>query len=205
MADKFPEIDAEIPINSNEDAGDFLAREKALLGEDATQFQTEGDDDLLKGSTEDEDDELKKFEEQFPTVLDEEPVQEEKEQEEEEFDEPVFNAPQTQGQSDAVKQWRERYQLEISTRDANDAAKSEEIKTEAAKQLDDFYQDYNDKKDSSIAKVREAEKEFLDKRDAFYAKGEVWERALELVEGVKGEGNLRFKEVLKAKVRAVRD
>lgn len=203
MADKFPEIDAEIPIDSNEGAGDFLAREKALLGEDATQFQTEGDDELLKDQEED-DEELKKFEEQFPTVHDEEPKQP-LEKEEEEFDEPVFNAPQTKGETDAVKQWRERYQLEIATRDENDSAKSEETKAEAAKQLDDFYEDYNDKKDNSIAKVREAEKEFLDKRDAFYAKGDVWERALELVEGVKGEGNLRFKEVLKAKVRAVRD
>ncbi|KAH3676058.1 hypothetical protein WICMUC_002355 [Wickerhamomyces mucosus] len=202
MADKFPEISSEVQIDQEE--GDFLAREKAALGEDATEFQTDQDNEYLN---EDKDDELKKFEQKFPDVEEDEQQEQiptngsapnqQQQQEEEEFDKPVFNPPSTE--SDAVKEWRKRYELEISQRDENDAKKSKETKEAAEKQLDDFYQSYNEKKDESIEAGKKAEEEFLAKRDEFYAEGDVWSRSLGLVKDLKP--NQRFKELLEAKAK----
>ena len=51
-------------------ADDFLAREKALLGDDAEQFATEGggDEDLLGGTTTDNALGDSTFEAQFPDI-----------------------------------------------------------------------------------------------------------------------------------------
>ncbi|CCH44536.1 Midasin [Wickerhamomyces ciferrii] len=200
MADKFPEIN-DVEVQQDDSNEDFLSREQEILGDDAEQFKTEQDDEYLK---EDQDDELKKFEQQFPDVGDskdeEKEVEQEEEQEEEEFQEPVSKGPKSE--PEAVKEWRERYNLEISKRDEADAKKAEETKKEAEKQLDDFYDDYNNKKESDIAKTKEAEKEFLSKRDEFYQKGDVWSRALDLTKDIKG--NERFKELLEAKNKATK-
>ncbi|CAM9014367.1 hypothetical protein WICANDRAFT_60141 [Wickerhamomyces anomalus NRRL Y-366-8] len=197
MADKFPEID-DVEVQQDDVGEDFLSREKEILGDDAEQFKTEQDDEYLN---EDKDDEVKKFEQQFPDVgeSEQESTKEaEAEEEEEEFSEPAFNPPK--GESDAVKEWRERYNLEISKRDEADEKKAKETKETAEKQLDDFYDDYNNKKDADIEKARNTEKEFLAKRDEFFSKGDVWSRALELTKDVKG--NERFKELLEAKSKA---
>lgn len=197
MADKFPEID-DVEVQQDDVGEDFLSREKEILGDDAEQFKTEQDDEYLN---EDKDDELKKFEQQFPDVGEseqDESAKQDEAQDDEEFSEPAFNPPKTE--SDAVKEWRDRYNLEISKRDEADEKKAKETKEAAEKQLDDFYDDYNNKKETDIEKARNAEKEFLDKRDEFFSKGDVWSRALDLTKEVKG--NERFKELLEAKSRA---
>lgn len=197
MADKFPEID-DVEVQQDDVGEDFLSREKEILGEDAEQFKTEQDDEYLN---EDKDDEVKKFEQQFPDVGDSQQEEEQttkEQEEEEEFSEPAFNPPKTE--SDAVKEWRDRYNLEISKRDEEDEKKAKETKEAAEKQLDDFYDDYNNKKEADIEKARNTEKEFLAKRDDFYSKGDVWSRALDLTKDVKGHE--RFKQLLEAKSKA---
>ncbi|CDR36403.1 CYFA0S01e01222g1_1 [Cyberlindnera fabianii] len=199
MAEKFPEIET-TGATPDEFEDDFLAREKAALGDDAAQFTTEQDAELL---ADEEDDEVKKFEEQFPTVSDEPDVNASTpaEEEEDEFSEPASNLPK--GESDAVKEWRERYNLEIQQRDENDAKKAAETREAAEKELDTFYEEYNNKKDASIEKVRKAEEEFIAKRDEFFQNGNVWSRSLDLVKDAKV--NPRFKELLTAKSKATRD
>ena len=75
----FPGQTEALPSNGAADADDFLARERALLGEDANQFATpqdhsasvepdNGDDDLLGGAEQTAPDELKGFESSFPVV-----------------------------------------------------------------------------------------------------------------------------------------
>jgi len=202
MADKFPEID-DVEVQQDGSNEDFLSREKEILGDDAEQFKTEQDDEYLN---EDQDDEVKKFEQQFPDVGESQPEAEDSkepaaaEDEDDEFSEPVFNPPK--GESDAVKEWRERYNLEISKRDEADEKKAKETKEAAKKQLDDFYDDYNSKTEADREKVRAAEKEFLAKRDEFFGKGDVWSRALDLTKDIKG--NDRFKELLEAKSKATK-
>lgn len=198
MADKFPEID--VPTNGDENLDeDFLAREKEILGDDAEQFKTEQDEEFLRDQ---EQDEVKQFEEQFPDVSNDQFQKseelEQQEQEEEEFGEAAFNPPKTE--SDAVKEWRQRYQLEIQERDEANDKKTKETREQASKELETFYEEYNNKKDDNIEKVRDAEKAFLEKRDAFYTKGNVWSRALDLVKDSKT--NPRFKELLEAKSKA---
>jgi hypothetical protein len=197
MADKFPEID--VPVEQDELSEDFLTREKEILGDDAEQFKTEQDEEYLH---QDEDDDVKQFEQQFPDV--EENVAKSApviEDEEEEFSEPAFNPPKTE--SDAVKEWRDRYSLEIQQRDESNEKKTKETREAASKELDTFYEEYNNKKDENIEKVRAAESAFLEKRDEFYSNGNVWTRAQELIKGAKT--NHRFKELLEAKARALSD
>lgn len=193
MADKFPEID--VPVESDSFNDDFIAREKEILGDDADQFKTEQDEDFLN-----KDDDVKEFEQQFPDVQEEDSKLEsfEQEEQEEEEDTTLYSAPK--GESDAVKEWKERYELEIQQRDEANDAKTKETREKASKELDIFYEEYNNKKDQNIEKVRAAEEAFLEKRDEFYAEGNVWTRALDLVKDAKT--NTRFKELLKAKAKA---
>ena len=52
-------------------ADDFLARERALLGDDATQFATNNDDLLGEGGAEEQIPETSQFESQFPDLTNE--------------------------------------------------------------------------------------------------------------------------------------
>jgi selenocysteine-specific translation elongation factor len=197
MADKFPDIGAnEQPLGD-----DLLAREKELLGEDAQQFQTGEEEQEVE---EEEEDEVAQFEQQFPhveasssSISAEEP---EAVREEDEVPDAVYSAPAA---SQAVAEWKERFQLEVSQRDEADAAKTAKTRQEAEAQLDDFYEAYNVKKEEQIAKAAEAQEQFLEKRDSFFSEGSVWRRALQLVQGA--PENKRFKEVLEAKVRTIQD
>lgn len=195
MAEKFPEID--VPVEQDDMQEDFLAREKEMLGDDAEQFKTEQDEEFLQDEG---DDEVKQFEQQFPDVDEDstEQVAQDVDDDEDDFGEPAFNPPKTE--SDAVKEWRERYQLEIQQRDEANDSKTKETRELASKELDTFYEEYNNKKEQSIENVRAAEQAFLEKRDQFYTKGNVWTRSLDLVKDSKT--NARFKELLQAKARA---
>ncbi|GME94897.1 unnamed protein product [[Candida] boidinii] len=67
MADKFPEIN-DIPTGeeSNTAEGDFLSREKELLGDE---FATADDKNALKiDDNEEDDDEFEEFKSQYPDV-----------------------------------------------------------------------------------------------------------------------------------------
>lgn len=203
---EFPAIDdvEDVPVNTEtENETDFLAREKELVGDE---FKTEQDDELLKQNQQEED-EVEKFEQDFPSLegdagagagpAEAQAAQQQDEDEFDDFAQPVFNPPSEE--STEIKEWKQRFNLEIQERDEIDAKKTEEAKQAAAKQLDDFYDDYNTKKDEAIEKAKAAQEEFLSKRDEFYSKGNVWSRALELVKD--GKSNARFKELLETKVK----
>ena len=54
--------------------------------------------------------------------------------------------------SNVYRTWREQQATEIRKRDDEADARKEEIISRAEKQIDDFYRDYNAKKEKQIAK-----------------------------------------------------
>lgn len=88
------------------------------------------------------------------------------------------------------------------------AEKSEQKKEETIKNaqqnIDDFYENYNSKKEKSIAQTRRDAEEFLANREDTSAGGTSWERIAKLVDlsgkgvkgGASGTGKEKFRELL---------
>lgn len=168
MADKFPELDV---AGAEQGAdGDFLAREHELLGDE---FKTDADNVL------ESDDEILEFKLQFPEV---DGAPEPAPPVEEEF-EGFSSAPApTNSESEALKEWRERTDLEINEREKVNAKKKAELVKNAQQSIDDFYSNYNENREKHSKALLKEEEDFLAKRDGFLAKGTLWDRVNQLVD-----------------------
>ncbi|KAG6014190.1 hypothetical protein E4U54_005693 [Claviceps lovelessii] len=221
MADRFPSIDefdsgaqTEMKVSSTEpSADDFLARERALLGDDAIQFAVghnatinEPESDLLAQSVV----EGSAFESQFPDLAS-----------------PVVAAGGPPGGSsitgssvnfnsgyqiqadneeepEVIQRWREQRDAHIAKRAEQFAAQRSETIKEAQQNIDDFYNNYNTKKEKGIAQARKEAEQFLDSREDIVTGGTSWDRIAKLVDvsgkgptgGAAGSGKERFREIL---------
>ncbi|GAB7362834.1 hypothetical protein MBLNU230_g3137t1 [Neophaeotheca triangularis] len=225
MADRFPSLDdfdagqtetkGAPAADSSEEPSDFLARERAALGEDAEQFSTPadnaatveedtGDDDLLGGGgggdsmpTNGDNDmmmgggnDMGDFESSFPAV--------------DTGNEGVapggtitgstlpYRAPSTapqddEGEPEVLREWRERRDMQIQHRDEVSANRKAETVKAAQESIDEFYENYNNRKDKTIAQTRKEAEEFLQKREDTTAGGTSWERIAKLVD-LSGKG-----------------
>ena len=102
------------------------------------------------------------------------------------------------------RQWREQRALALQHRDeVSENRKAETIKS-AQTAIDDFYENYNTKKDKTIAQTRKEAEEFLASREDTSAGGTSWDRIAKLVDlsgkgargGASGTGKERFRELL---------
>ncbi|KAK7203753.1 clathrin light chain [Myxozyma melibiosi] len=149
---------------------DFVAREKAVLGDsDAAALTTDGGD-LLNGDAPEEliGGESAAFSAQS-------------------FETPVATdyeapAPVEEEEPDVIKEWRERRELAIQRRDEQSEAKKKETREAAKQAIDDFYENYNDKKEKAIAQTREEEAEFIKSQESTVSGGTTWERIAKLVD-----------------------
>jgi hypothetical protein len=106
--------------------------------------------------------------------------------------------------SEPIKSWRQKRASEIDRRDAISQSKKESTIKEAQQALDDFYDNYNDKKEKNLAQTRREADQFLESRDDTTAGGTSWERIAKLVDvsgkgpkgGAGGSGKERFRELL---------
>lgn len=196
MADKFPEInDAAAGAADVAPGSDFLSREKEVLGDE---FSNANDAELLKeagGDVDAEDEEFEDFKSNFPEVgtqaeaVEEAPAPAAAADAEadaattENHEQTVINkfTNLNLDESEHVQEWKKTRELEIAKRDEIAARKLKEIKEEAEKAIDDFYENYNNKKDDAIAETKKAEKDFLEKRDQFIENGTLWDRVVELL------------------------
>lgn len=180
MADKFPEID--VASEPQELEGDFFARERELVGDE---FKTEEDQQVLAES-EPEDNEIQEFKENFPEVGEqpEAPVVAHEDDDDDEFEgftsQPAHNLEESQ----PLKEWAQRRQLEIEERDKASAKKKAELVAAAEQSIDDFYDNYNSKKEQLAETVSKEEKDFLEKRDGFLTRGTLWDRVNEIIDEV---------------------
>ncbi|KAK5656154.1 hypothetical protein OQA88_4914 [Cercophora sp. LCS_1] len=223
MADRFPSLEdfdsgaqtdikdaSEAPSTSN-----FLEREKAILGDDARQFATvedvgfdDDDDDLLGGGISGGGDNAA-FDSQFPDITTPNP------------NEAVapggtitgpsvsYNSgyaafSQEEEEPEVIKNWREKRDGQIAKRAEQFATQRAETVREAQQSIDDFYENYNNKKDKTIAQTRKEAEQFLASREDTTSGGTSWERIAKLVDvsgkgakgGAAGSGKERFRELL---------
>ncbi|PNS17917.1 Clathrin light chain [Sphaceloma murrayae] len=231
MADRFPSIEdidsgnAEVPAEASFDAidnsepSDFLARERAALGDDANLFSTPGDnlasvedddDDLLGGGGSSApapvaSNEMSSFQSSFPEIdtsnsaigtdgtitgssLPINPATS------------LSNEPEPE----VIREWRERRDLALQHRDQVSADKKAETVKAAHQAIDDFYDNYNNKKEKGIAQTKKEAEEFLKNREDTTSGGTSWERIAKLVDltgkgatgGGAGSGKAKFRELL---------
>ncbi|CAI6341030.1 unnamed protein product [Periconia digitata] len=234
MADRFPSLDdfdagqteargdGNIDFSGDNADASFLEREKAVLGEE---FSTANDklatveddnDDLLGGGDAFQantgGEEMSGFESSFPAIdtsnehmapggtitgsslpfLPGQP-------------QPSFTPLRSNSpEPEVIREWRERRDLSNEHRDTVSAEKKARTIKEAQENIDDFYENYNNKKDKEIAKTRKDAEEFLANRDDTTAGGTSWERIAKLVDlsgkgvkgGASGSEKQRFRELL---------
>ncbi|UNI24451.1 Clathrin light chain [Purpureocillium takamizusanense] len=222
MADRFPSLEdfdsgAQTDIkdpSAEPSADDFLAREKAVLGDDAQQFVTSDDvaalgepgDDLLAQG----DAAQSTFESQFPDLASPSAG--------------TLGAPgatsitgpsvsynsgyqaraEDEAEPEVIKEWRERRDAQIAKRAEQFAAQRQETIKEAQQNIDDFYENYNSKKEKGIAQTRKDAEQFLANQEDTVSGGTSWDRIAKLVDvsgkgtrgGAAGSGKERFREML---------
>ncbi|KAI4133281.1 MAG: hypothetical protein LQ338_000339 [Usnochroma carphineum] len=211
--------------NGGLDGDDFLSRERALLGDDANQFASandnaatveDGDDDLLGGGDSYDGgqaggQEISQFESSFPAMDTQNeqmgpggtitgsnlPYQPPHQPSHSAYAEP-------EEEPEPIRLWREKRDADIARREEIASTKKTERIQKAQRDIDDFYENYNTKKEKSIKRTREEAKEFLDSRQDTSAGGTSWERVAKLVDlsgkgakgGAAGGGKEKFRELL---------
>ncbi|KAI1066592.1 hypothetical protein LB507_011191 [Fusarium sp. FIESC RH6] len=223
MADRFPSLEdfdsgAQTDIkdpSAEPSTDDFLAREKALLGDDAEQFTTnndaaafaDADDDLLGGAG---DNEQSTFESQFPDLTQPEAGTGVSAGTGITGPSVSYNSgyqaasAEEEQEPEVIKEWRERRDNQIAKRAEQFATQREETIKEAQQNIDDFYDNYNNKKEKGIAQTRKEADEFLESREDTVSGGTSWDRIAKLVDvsgkgakgGASGSGKERFRELL---------
>ena len=205
--DKYPKLDE---YEGEAPEGDFLSREKALLGEEeAAKF----------GGAESVSD--AEFESNYPALDNEADTatdgvaatldQSNGTHARSETPSESVSFTRSSGgvnlaDSEFIKEWKVKYELEIERRDAASAERQAETKKAAEKAIDDFYENYNSKKETAIAKVREEADQFIKQRDETTGSGgTTWERVAKLIDNVgvsaatsKPADKTRFKELVTA-------
>ncbi|PWN18485.1 hypothetical protein BCV69DRAFT_288487 [Microstroma glucosiphilum] len=81
-----------------------------------------------------------------------------------------------------MREWRHTQGDLIARRDAEGERRKAEAVSQAERDIDQFYKEYNAKKEKSIAKNKEVEAEFTEKRNRELAEGTTWDRITKLVE-----------------------
>ncbi|KAI9754864.1 MAG: hypothetical protein M4579_004521 [Chaenotheca gracillima] len=220
--------DSNLDLDPSTSSGaDFLSREKAALGDDADQFASpndnfnasatveDGDDDLLGGAGQTGDGDAgppSGFESSFPSIdtgnegvapggtitgsnepfLPGRPAS------------TLAATVEDEEEPEVIKHWRERRDLALQDREEKSARRKDETVKDAQTSIDDFYENYNTKKDKTVAQTRKEAEEFLASREDTSAGGTSWERIAKLVDlsgkgakgGASGTGKERFREIL---------
>jgi len=94
---------------------------------------------------------------------------------------PIFNQP-LEDEPQVIKDWRAQQATEIATRDERSKAKRLETVATAERAIDSFYEDYSLKKERSIRENKDAETTYLSEMSAGLTQGTTWERIAGLVE-----------------------
>jgi len=105
---------------------------------------------------------------------------------------------------EVIKEWREKRDAQIAKRAEQFARQREETVSEAQQNIDDFYENYNNKKEKTITQTRKDAEQFLASREDTTSGGTSWERISKLVDvsgkgakgGAAGSGKERFRELL---------
>lgn len=193
MSDKFPPLEGETLDDHTETMNDidFLKREAEILGDE---FKTEQDSALLNDIP---DPEFDSFEKKHISTGEESALEDSVQLSND------FNSMKvTSNPSEAIKNWQELRNLEISARDKANIEAKKRLQEEATKYVDDFYDNYNKKKLQQLETTRAEADAFLRKRDEFFNQNNThWDRVLQLInlndsDELGGRDRSKFKEIL---------
>jgi hypothetical protein len=103
-----------------------------------------------------------------------------------------------------IREWRERRDAGLAERAEKSEQKKQETIKAAQENIDEFYENYNNKKEKAIAATRREAEDFLNSREDTSAGGTSWERIAKLVDlsgkgakgGAAGTGKEKFRELL---------
>ena len=103
-----------------------------------------------------------------------------------------------------LRSWREQRDASLQQRDETSQQKKSQTIRAAQEAIDEFYENYNNRKDKQISTTRKEAEEFLGKREDTTSGGTSWERIAKLVDlsgkgvagGASGTGKGRMREVL---------
>ncbi|KAI8615666.1 clathrin light chain [Chytriomyces sp. MP71] len=98
---------------------------------------------------------------------------------------------EAEAEPEAVRAWRDNFELTIADRDARSAAKNEETVRAARESLDRFYAEYNDKKNKTIARNKENEKTALALQES--NSGGIWEQVVKQIDTSAKDAKLKEK------------
>ncbi|CAB42369.1 clathrin light chain Clc1 [Schizosaccharomyces pombe] len=191
------------PVDDSKNNTDFLEREKLALGEDAGQFETPEDKDALLNFENDSEAEQTRFEQNFPPIDAEMQAS------------GTFSAPKApymgqaevhppedeSGDPEPVRKWKEDQMKRIQERDESSKKLRESNIEKARKAIDDFYENFNDKRDKVIAKSRKEQEKLLEENESKSTGTTSWERILKLIDlsdkpEAHGRSTERFRELL---------
>ncbi|CCE65134.1 hypothetical protein TPHA_0J03150 [Tetrapisispora phaffii CBS 4417] len=151
---------------------------------------------------------VKEFEEQFPDIEDVQPSQvngeastagEQMSGNDAELESGEYTYQEA---GEAIRQWKERRDLEITDKDRKDQQEKVELEEDAVKYIDDFYETYNKKKETNLKDVRAENDQFLKSNQEFLDQDNTfWDRVLQLInlddaDQINGRDRSRFKEIL---------
>lgn len=105
---------------------------------------------------------------------------------------------------EVLKEWRERRDLAIQHRDEVSSSKKAETVKAAQEAIDEFYENYNNKKEKQISQTQKEAQEFLKSREDTTSGGTSWERIAKLVDlsgkgtggGASGTPKAKMRELL---------
>lgn len=100
-----------------------------------------------------------------------------------------------------IREWRERRDLAIQHREEVAAGRKADTIKAAQESIDEFYENYNNKKERSLAQTKKEAEDFLAKREDTSSGGTSWQRIAKLVDVKKGPsanaaGKERFRDML---------
>lgn len=120
-----------------------------------------------------------------------------------------YRAPDSAAYADeeepeVLRTWRANRDQQVQHRDEVSASKKAETVKAAQEAIDEFYENYNNRKDKQIAQTRKEAEEFLTQREDTTSGGTSWERIAKLVDlsgkgasgGAQGTVKGRMREVL---------
>ncbi|OLL25416.1 Clathrin light chain [Neolecta irregularis DAH-3] len=209
----FPDIDAfdagditvgHPRVGESPSVDDFLAREQAFLGSDAEMFHKPAHFDSSAVN--------QNFESSFPDthemnevggIISSSTAPYIPGQQSSPFatkDQPDQNETE-EIEPEVIREWRERQALQILTRDESSEAKIKKEIEAAHQAIDDFYENYNAKKDRAIEQTRKEEADTTSQNESQGHGGSTWEQIIRLIDtsdkATRGiNSTSRFRDVL---------
>ncbi|KAF8584309.1 hypothetical protein K439DRAFT_1411253 [Ramaria rubella] len=99
------------------------------------------------------------------------------------FSTPILQAPiEDEEEPEVIKQWREQQAGSIRQRDELSAQKRKETIAKAERSIDEFYEEYNAKKERQIKENKESEAAYLASLTDSLSAGTTWSRICDLIE-----------------------